>query len=118
MFGLTRPGIKPESTVSVADALSTRPLIHNIETVLFELAHKSKSNLSLYSLYYAEACNELARPIFASLRLGNTAFFEEMSQRWRAIGVTASDLTGPRFELHTSLSRDERVTARPTGLLN
>ena len=26
-FGLTRRGIKPESTVSVADALSTRPLI-------------------------------------------------------------------------------------------
>ena len=27
VFGLTRLGIKPESTVSVADALSTRPLI-------------------------------------------------------------------------------------------
>ena len=27
VFGLTRPGIEPESTVSVADALSTRPLI-------------------------------------------------------------------------------------------
>ena len=26
-FGLTRPGIKPESTVSLADASSTRPLI-------------------------------------------------------------------------------------------
>ena len=26
-FGLTRPGIEPESTASVADALSTRPLI-------------------------------------------------------------------------------------------
>ena len=43
---------------------------------------KSKSNLSLYSLYYAEAFNELAGPIFASLRLGNTASFEEMSQRF------------------------------------
>ena len=27
MFGLTRREIKPESTVSVADALSTRPII-------------------------------------------------------------------------------------------
>ena len=27
VFGLTRPGIEPKSTVLVADALSTRPLI-------------------------------------------------------------------------------------------
>ena len=27
VFGLTRPEIEPESTVSAADALSTRPLI-------------------------------------------------------------------------------------------
>ena len=74
-----------------------------------------KSNLSLYSLYYAEACNELAGPISASLRPGNTAPFEEMSQRWRAVGNTVSDLTGLRFEPQTSRSRDERVTARPTG---
>ena len=73
-----------------------------------------KSNLSLYSLDYAEACNELARPISASLRPGNTAPFEEMSQRWRAVGNTVSDLTGPRFEPQTSRSRDERVTAWPT----
>ena len=46
---------------------------------------------------------------------GNTAPFEEMSQRWRAVGNTVSDLTGPRFEPQTSRSRDERVTARPTG---
>ena len=46
---------------------------------------------------------------------GNTAPFEETSQRWRAIGNTVSDLTGPRFELQTSPSRDERVTSRPTG---
>ena len=75
----------------------------------------SKSNLSLYSLDYAEACNELAGPISASLRPGNTAPFEEMSQRWQAVGNTVSNLTGPRFEPQTSRSRDERVTARPTG---
>ena len=71
--------------------------------------------LSLYSLYYAEAWNELAGPISASLRPGNAAPFEEMSQRWRAVGNTVSDLTGLRFEPQTSRSRDERVTARPTG---
>ena len=38
-------------------------------------------------------------PISASLRPGNTAPFEEMSQRWRAVGNTVSDLTGPRLEL-------------------
>ena len=79
------------------------------------LKDQIKSNLSLYSLYYAEACNELAGPISASLRPGNTAPFEEMSQRWRAVGNTVSDLTGLRFEPQTSRSRDERVTARPTG---
>ena len=76
---------------------------------------KIKSNLLLYSLYYAKACNELAGPISASLRPGNAALFEEMLQRWRAVGNTVSDLTGPRFEPQTSRSRDECVTARPTG---
>ena len=36
--------------------------------------------------------------------------FEEVSQRWRAVGNTVFDLTGPRFEPQTSHSRDERVT--------
>ena len=77
----------------------------------------SKSNLSLYSLYCAEACNEFAGPISASLRPGNSALFEEMLQRWRVVGNTVSDLTGPKFEPQTYRSRNERVTARPTGRL-
>ena len=44
--------------------------------------------------------------------MGNTAPFEEMLQRWRVVGNTVSDLTGPRFEPQTSRYRDERVTAR------
>ena len=60
-------------------------------------------------------CKELAGPISASLRTGNTAPFEEMSQRWRAVGNTVSDLTSPRFEPLTSRSRDERATAQPSG---
>ena len=46
---------------------------------------------------------------------GYTAPFEEMLQRWQAIGKTAFDLTGPRFEAQTSRCRDERVTAGSTG---
>ena len=68
-----------------------------------------RSNLSLYSLYYAEAWNELTGPISASLRPDNTASFEEVLQRRQAIGNTVSDLTGPRFEPQTSRSRDKRV---------
>ena len=70
---------------------------------------RALSNFSLYSLYYAEVCNEFARSVSASLRPGNTTPFE-MSRRWRAVGNTVSDLTGPRFEPQTSCSRDERVT--------
>ena len=73
------------------------------------------SNLSLNSLYDAKACKELAGPISMSLRPGNTATFEEISQRWRAVGNTVSDLTGPRFEPWTSRSSDKHIIARPTG---
>ena len=38
-----------------------------------------------------------------------------MLQRWRAVGNTVSEVIGPRFEPQTSRSRDEHVTARPTG---
>ena len=80
-----------------------------------ELKTSIKSNLSLYSLYYAKAWNESVGTISAPLRLSNIASFKEMSKRWRAVGNTAFDLTGPRFEPWTSRSRDERVTARPTS---
>ena len=69
-------------------------------------------------MYNAKVCKELAGPISASLRLSNTALFEKMSQRWRAVGNTVSDLTGLRFKSCTSRSRNERVTARPAKALN
>ena len=47
---------------------------------------------------YAEACNEFAGPISTSLRLGNTAAFEEMLQRWRAVSNNVFDLTHLRFK--------------------
>ena len=55
-------------------------------------------------------------PISESLHPGNTAFFEEMSLRWRAVGNTVFDLTGQRFELQISRSRDDRVTVRSNVL--
>ena len=70
------------------------------------------SNLSLYSLYCAEECNEFTGPISASLRPRNTAPLEEMLLQWRAVGNTVSDLTGPRYKPQTSRSRDEHVTYR------
>ena len=79
------------------------------------LLHFLLSNLSLYSLHYAKACNEFAGPISVSLRPGNKAPSEEMLQRWRAVGNSVSDLTGPRFELQTSRSKYECVATRPTG---
>ena len=43
-----------------------------------------------------------------------TQLFEEMPQRWRAVINSVSDLTSPRFELQTSRSREDRVTALQT----
>ena len=49
------------------------------------------SNLLLYSLYYAEACNEFAVPFSALLRPGNTALYEQMLQRRRSVGNAVAD---------------------------
>ena len=77
----------------------------------------NQSNFSLYSLYYAEASNEFAGPISASLRLANAVCFKQISQRWQAVGNTMSGLTGPRFEPQTSRSKDERIIAQQTGVV-
>ena len=55
----------------------------------------------------------VGRPVSVSLRLGNTAPFQEVLQRWRAVGNTVFDLTGSSFESQTFRSSDERVRARP-----
>ena len=74
----------------------------------------AKSNLSLYSLYCTELCNEFAGPISVSLRPGNAVPFEEMSQRWQAVSNTVR-LASPRFESQTSRFRVDRVTTQTTG---
>ena len=47
---------------------------------------------------FIKRVTSFAGPISTSLRPGNTVPFEEMSQWWRAVGNTGSDLTGSRFE--------------------
>ena len=72
----------------------------------------TKSFIAL-EVFYVEACNELTRYISSLLHL---QAFQEMSQRWRTVGNTASNSSGMRFERKTSSrSRDERVTAQPTN---
>ena len=66
----------------------------------------NQSNISLYSLYCAEACNELAGPISASLRWAT----QLLLKKCRSVGNTVVDVTNPRFEPQTSRSRDERFT--------
>ena len=45
----------------------------------------------------------------------NSSFFEEMLQRLRAIGNTASNLISPRFETKSSHTQDKDITAQSTG---
>ena len=45
----------------------------------------------------------------------NTAHFKEISQRWRAVDNTVSNLTGPRFEPQTYSFNKEHVTDRSTN---
>ena len=62
------------------------------------LGHRLKP--SLYSRYYAEACNKW-RVLLCDLAPGQNSF-KEASQRWRAVGDAVSDLNDPRFEPLTS----------------
>ena len=63
---------------------------------------------------YAEACEVLLGTIFALLFLGNATPFEEMSQWWRVIDNTVSDLVGQEIESQNSRSKDKRIPTRPT----
>ena len=50
-----------------------------------------------------EMCNEFERPIYESFCVqSNTGSFDEMSQGWRAISNTVSNLTDPRFYRSTN----------------
>ena len=76
---------------------------------------RENEHLVILALFTLKRAMSLRGPISASLSTDNTAPFEEMSQRLRAIDNTVFALTGPRFEPLTYSSGDERVTARPPG---
>ena len=57
-----------------------------------------KSNLSLYSLFYAEACNEFAEPFSASMRPGNTAPSKECRSGGEPLATQCP--TGPAQDLN------------------
>ena len=59
-----------------------------------------KSNLSLYSLYYDEACDEFAGP--SPRHCAGAPLLH--SKKCRSGGNTVSNLTGPRFEPQISRS--------------
>ena len=71
-------------------------LINLCQNMLQIVQIKSVSSL-LISLYYGEVCKEFTGPVSALLRPGYTAPFEEMLQRWRAVGNVVPNLTDPRF---------------------
>ena len=54
-----------------------------------------KSNPSLYSLFYAQTCNELPGPHSVSWCLQATQLLsKKIQQRWRALATLVFDLTG------------------------
>ena len=57
-------------------------------------------NLSLYLLYYTEACYKFVGPI----SVGYTAPFEKIMKRLCAVGNFVFDLRSPNFEPQTSCS--------------
>ena len=76
-------------------------LILFVDSSKFRNIVKAKNISSIYSRYYAEACNKW-RANLRDLASGQDSS-EETSQRWRAAGDTAFDLTDLRIELQTSL---------------
>ena len=96
-------------------AVHHRALLQKIDLVQFLNLGVVNTTHLLFKYFitfatYAEVCNELAEPIFLA-PTGNTASFEKISQRWRAVGNTLFNLTGPRFEPRVSGSINEHVTA-------
>ena len=77
---------------------------------------KYQINLSLYSLYYAEACNEFAGPIPASLRPRATQLPPKKCRNGGEPLATLCPIQ-PTLDLkfRSPAPGTERVTARPTG---
>ena len=107
-------------TLAVRSRRTTQPCsISRNACILLKLPKFASKNQIFHCTCYItpKRVTSLRRPISASLHPGNTTHFEEILPPWRAVGNTASDLTGSKFEPQTSRSRDERVTARPPGIV-
>ena len=80
---------------------------------------KVNENVYLGNLHYARWVTPKRvtslPPNLCVTTLRQHSFFRKMSQRWLVVGKTESDLTDPRFEPQISRSRDESITAWPTG---
>ena len=73
--------LKRNATYAIAEVAEVALLITLCPPLNFTVYARNQLNLSMYSLHYAEACNEFASPILASLRTDDTALFQEMLQR-------------------------------------
>ena len=69
---------------------------------------EAKSILSFSRSATPKACKRVCGAHLRVIAPGNAALFEVMSQWWRAVGNTAYDLTGSRFESQASHFRDEQ----------
>ena len=69
---------------------------------------EAKSILSFSRSATPKACKGVCGAHLPVIAPGYAALFEVMSQRWRAVGHTAYDLTGSRFESQASHFRDEQ----------
>ena len=67
---------------------------------------------SLYSWYYAQACNEWRDS--SPIRNAWPTQLRETSQRWRAVGDTAPDLTDQGIEPQTSRTDSDALIAQPS----
>ena len=81
----------------------------------FFISLKQKSNLSLYSLYYAETCNEFTPPVSASLRLLTQLLLKKcrrcaLAIRWQyCVRFDGSEIWTPNlpFQKRTRLPLDQ-----------
>ena len=91
------------------------------QTVLAMAHHYCRSLAPVSQIKYfiilADACSEFAGPIFASLHPDNTAPFEEISQRCRAVSNTVSylDLKAPATETNALLL--DQLAGRPSRVI-
>ena len=88
------------------------PFLYMVLRVLL-LYPYTKIKSSLYSRYYAEACNERRgpSPLLSAWATQLRRNFTTVASRWRH----CADLTGPRIEPKTSRTDGVRLTAELTG---